>query len=153
MSHRSPEDHYFGKRQFILAISSICAALVSKSASATTDACWFTSDALKLRRIINVPVDIQEEFVAYLRSEIRGDLSISSVESREHLDLIFQNVESGVLAIMVSQSKLTHTFSVQVETCDFTKDWRPYWRYVEGKIKAFHPYITIKRCLFGCQMA
>jgi hypothetical protein len=111
---------------------------------ATTDACWFETETLKLEKTLVVPPEEHARFINYLRTQITDGLSRSEVESDRRLSLIYQNVESGILAITIDYSKVPQTFSASVKACDFKEDWKPYWQYVEAKIEAFSPAVQLK---------
>jgi hypothetical protein len=111
---------------------------------ATTDACWFETETLKLEKTLMVPPEEHARFIDYLRAQVTDGLSRSEVESDRHLSLIYQNVESGILAITIEYSKVPQTFSASVKVCDFKKAWKPYWRYVKAKIEEFSPPVRLK---------
>ena len=111
---------------------------------ATTDACWFEAETLKLEKTLMVPPEEHARFIDYLRSQVMDGPSRSEVESDRHLSLIYQNVESGILAITIEYSKVPQAFSASVKACDFKKDWKPYWQYVEAQIEAFSSAVRLK---------
>jgi hypothetical protein len=141
---RTNDIRFYAARLLLLAVTGIVMGLNTSPLPATTNACWFESDTLKLEKTIILPRELESEFIDYLRREVTEGLSRSEVESDARLYLIFQNVEAGILGVTIEHSKPEHTFSAKVEACDFKRDWKPYWRYVEGKIKAFSPSVKLK---------
>lgn len=131
-------------RKAALPALGVCLLCPALPVFATTDACWFESDTLKLERTFVVPAEEHARFIDYLRAQITDGLVRGEVESDTGLSLIYQNVEAGILAITIEYSKVPQTFSASVKACDFHEDWKPYWQYVEAKIEAFSPGVRFK---------
>src|SRR4051794_32085627 len=102
-------------RALAIAVLVICAT----DASADQEACLGFFDGIRARKEVVVPVGKREDFISYIQQYGRTNkLHYSAVESSKHFDMIFQDVESATVAVIVENEKLEGLFKFRVETCN-----------------------------------
>ena len=105
---------------------------------ADQEACLGFLDGVRAHKNIVVSIEDRDRFISYIQQYGRANnLHHSSVESSEHFDMIFQDMGSATVAVIVENEKSEGLFKMRVETCNAKVKWRPIWRSLLKAVDKF----------------
>jgi hypothetical protein len=108
------------------------------TSNATTIACEGAHDGVRATKRIEVPQGEREAFIKYIQEKgPSASLSYAAVESDRRLTMFLQNVDAGIIAVTIENTKPERVFVLSIETCNAKRDWRPHWKYVLELVDAF----------------